>query len=200
MVLEQLGELPLADDDSPGPVFDSSVPHWQPDLSDSDTVPDVVSYVPLGSEVVHTMGTGESESDEGGSRSGAIEERVVYRPALGDAEPDGSASSFEQKVDRLLAIELDKMEAEPRGPFGDSSLYTNSLPDTTQVLLWNSSAPSTDRIVINEDKADVIRNCMANISIPSDGVPPWAAEIPEELWKQRLLERLNTLQQQRSNS
>ncbi|CAH8524557.1 unnamed protein product [Dicrocoelium dendriticum] len=191
MILEQLGDSPLTKDDAPVSFFESDSPHWQPDLSDSENVPDFVNYVPLGSEIVHTLGTGESESDEDGSVHGDVEQPVTNSTGFEDVEPVNSAFSFDLNVDRLLSIELDRGELEPRGPFGDSSLYTNPLPDTTQVYLWNSSVPSTDRIVISNDKADEIRNCMANFSIPSNGVPPWATAIPEDLWKQRLLERLN---------
>ena len=55
--------------------------------------------------------------------------------------------------------------------------------------MWNNCPPA-GALPINAEKAAEIQAAMANFTLPPSAVPAWAVNIPEEQWKQGLLERL----------
>ena len=58
------------------------------------------------------------------------------------------------------------------------------------------SAPSGRTIELGSEQAEQVRAAMANFNLPASSFPAWASAVPEEQWKQQLLERL---QQQRDD-
>ncbi|XP_034243681.1 male-enhanced antigen 1 [Thrips palmi] len=63
--------------------------------------------------------------------------------------------------------------------------------------LWNSAPneATSNSIAMDDERSAQIRAAMAGFSLPASAVPAWASDIPEELWKERFLGRL---QQQKS--
>ncbi|KAE8738397.1 hypothetical protein FOCC_FOCC016119 [Frankliniella occidentalis] len=66
------------------------------------------------------------------------------------------------------------------------------------VALWNSTPVdmTSNSIAMDDERSAQIRAAMAGFSLPPSAVPAWASSIPEELWKEKLLDKL----QQVSNS
>lgn len=59
--------------------------------------------------------------------------------------------------------------------------------------LWNNTpvGDSSNGIAMDDERSDQIKAAMAGFSLPPSAVPAWASNIPEELWKERLLGRLH---------
>ncbi|KAF7232737.1 hypothetical protein EG68_12065 [Paragonimus skrjabini miyazakii] len=177
-----------------------SLEHWSV-VDDLDGVLyPTVGYVPLGSELLSSVGTGDSEDEEvneihiRGDSMAIVSEQVIQLQENCAYSPEGvrPVIPLDVDVDGLLHAHLRQIELEPQGAFGNSALYTDPLSDRSQAALWNSSENSLrDRITMNEDKVDEIRNCMSNFALSERHVPLWAREIPEEVWTRKLLERLN---------
>lgn len=62
------------------------------------------------------------------------------------------------------------------------------------------SAPSGNSIEMGSEQAEQVRAAMANFALPQSAFPAWATAVPEEQWKQQLLERIQRLQQQPDNA
>lgn len=45
------------------------------------------------------------------------------------------------------------------------------------------------------EQAEQVRAAMADFALPASAIPDWASEVPEEQWKQQLLDRIQRLQQ-----
>lgn len=67
------------------------------------------------------------------------------------------------------------------------------VPDeSSPALLWRTPMSEEDRrIPLPEEKAAEIKACLRNFQLPDANLPAWAKQIPEEVWKQRLLQRLS---------
>lgn len=61
--------------------------------------------------------------------------------------------------------------------------------------VWNAPAPHD--IEMDVEKANEVRQAMANFTLPSTSIPDWAASIPEDQWKEQLI---NRIQSKRDNS
>ncbi|KAH8859052.1 hypothetical protein KSF78_0006785 [Schistosoma japonicum] len=86
----------------------------------------------------------------------------------GDDDDDDDSERNElsdTENDHLLNRHLNRTEFEPRGVFTNISLSTL-------------------------DEADKIKMCMSNFHLPISRYPTWATQIPEELWKAKLLEKI----------
>ncbi|CAH8841547.1 unnamed protein product [Trichobilharzia szidati] len=162
-----------------------------------------IGYVLLGSEVLHAADDGgggdDSEADDALSVS-ENESASAENPAINQNDScvqslDSGADSvnLDIDVDQLLNRQLARTEFEPRGAFSDSNLLVGTVEDTSHIELWNENTPpSTSQITITPDEADKIKTCMSNFQLPLSRYPPWATQIPEELWKAKLLEKLGS--------
>lgn len=56
--------------------------------------------------------------------------------------------------------------------------------------LWASSPETRPDIVMDSAKVTEVLQAMNNFTLPANAIPEWAHNVPEDLWKQRLLERL----------
>ncbi|PSN43323.1 hypothetical protein C0J52_17728 [Blattella germanica] len=57
------------------------------------------------------------------------------------------------------------------------------------------SAPSGgSNIEMGSEQVEQVRAAMANFALPSSSIPAWATSVPEEEWKQQLLDRIQRLQ------
>lgn len=48
-------------------------------------------------------------------------------------------------------------------------------------------------IEMDSDKVNEVKLAMSNFTLPSTSIPQWANAVPEELWKENLIERLKDL-------
>ncbi|XP_055533033.1 uncharacterized protein LOC129723092 [Wyeomyia smithii] len=74
-----------------------------------------------------------------------------------------------------------------------SNVY-QSNPDFLNLEVWNAPRPSELSIDLDCAKANQIVNVMAGFELPNSAVPPWAIGIPEDKWKQELLQRIRQRQ------
>ena len=51
-----------------------------------------------------------------------------------------------------------------------------------------------ENIVLDSSKLNLITNIMSNINLPSSCTPEWAKTLPEQVWKNSLIENLNAKQ------
>ncbi|XP_054742975.1 uncharacterized protein LOC129247728 [Anastrepha obliqua] len=56
--------------------------------------------------------------------------------------------------------------------------------------VWNEPRPKELQLELDNTKTTQILNVMANITLPNAVVPDWAAGVPEERWKEELLQRI----------
>ena len=64
--------------------------------------------------------------------------------------------------------------------------------------VWSGSS-NGDSIEMGSEWVEEVRAAMANFALPLSAVPDWASAVPEEQWKQQLLDRIQRLQQQQGN-
>jgi hypothetical protein len=64
--------------------------------------------------------------------------------------------------------------------------------------VWSGSSHG-DSIEMGSEQAEQVRAAMANFSLPASAIPGWASAVPEEQWKQQLLDRIQRQQQQRGD-
>jgi hypothetical protein len=60
--------------------------------------------------------------------------------------------------------------------------------------LWSGSSDG-NTIEMGTEQAEQVKAAMANFALPASAIPDWASEVPEEQWKQQLLDRIQRLQQ-----
>ncbi|XP_037809914.1 uncharacterized protein LOC119602451 [Lucilia sericata] len=56
--------------------------------------------------------------------------------------------------------------------------------------IWSQPRPQELQIELDGNKTQQILNAMANFQLPNLAVPEWAAGVPEERWKEELLQRI----------
>ncbi|XP_055639782.1 male-enhanced antigen 1 [Toxorhynchites rutilus septentrionalis] len=71
----------------------------------------------------------------------------------------------------------------------NSAMYQYN-PELFNVDVWNAPRPDELSFEIDTAKAEQIVNVMAGINLPNSSVPAWAEGIPEERWKEALLQRI----------
>lgn len=59
--------------------------------------------------------------------------------------------------------------------------------------VWSGATPESSDIEMNSQKVDEVKQAMASFTLPSTSIPEWASKIPEEDWKQELMERIEQL-------
>lgn len=64
--------------------------------------------------------------------------------------------------------------------------------------VWSGSS-NGDSIEMGSERAEEVKAAMANFALPLSAIPDWASAVPEEQWKQQLLDRIQRLQQQPGN-
>ncbi|CAH8474739.1 unnamed protein product [Schistosoma turkestanicum] len=137
----------------------------------------------------------ENDELEVSQQHGSCIQSVEYVNHVGADVDDGEGNSgsinLQLDVDHLLNRHLNRTEFEPRGPFTATDLCTNLNDDSSHIELWNQNTPaSTSQITITPDEADKIKMYMSNFQLPISQYPTWATQIPEELWKAKLLEKI----------
>ncbi|XP_050501335.1 uncharacterized protein LOC126881233 [Diabrotica virgifera virgifera] len=59
--------------------------------------------------------------------------------------------------------------------------------------VWSASSSRSCDIEMDSKKVDEVKQAMSNIVLPPSAIPDWAADIPEEEWKQQLIKRLENI-------
>lgn len=74
----------------------------------------------------------------------------------------------------------------------DIMAATPSAGTAELAALWNSAPneATSNSIAMDDERSAQIRAAMAGFSLPASAVPAWASDIPEELWKERFLGRI----------
>lgn len=57
-------------------------------------------------------------------------------------------------------------------------------------ILWNHPAPEMDRLQLDSAQLSKVKSAMAGFQLPRANIPDWARHIPEDEWKQQLVNRL----------
>uniref|UniRef100_A0AAG5CW53 Male-enhanced antigen 1 n=1 Tax=Anopheles atroparvus TaxID=41427 RepID=A0AAG5CW53_ANOAO len=96
-------------------------------------------------------------------------------------------SVMEENVESGMHVDLnDPAESEP---------HSGVSLELLNVDVWNAPRPNELNIDIDSTKAAEIVNVMAGIKLPTTAVPDWARGVPEEEWKENLLQRIRQRQQ-----
>jgi hypothetical protein len=64
--------------------------------------------------------------------------------------------------------------------------------------IW-SGLSSGDSIEMGNERAEEVKAAMANFALPVSAIPEWASAVPEEQWKQQLLDQIQKLQRQQGD-
>lgn len=81
----------------------------------------------------------------------------------------------------------------------ETSTPTNDLPPIVPIEndlvkeVWSAPAPKEVDIEMDANRVQQVKQVMQNIVLPSTSIPEWATSIPEDEWKQQLMERLRNL-------
>ncbi|XP_058057505.1 uncharacterized protein LOC131208700 isoform X2 [Anopheles bellator] len=101
-------------------------------------------------------------------------------------------------VHRRLSAMDDERELDDETDFiepGAVDMYGSSSTEFLNVDVWNAPRPDELNIDIDANKAAEIVTVMASIKLPTTAVPDWARGVPEEEWKENLLQRIRQRQQ-----
>ncbi|XP_063241012.1 uncharacterized protein LOC134541465 isoform X2 [Bacillus rossius redtenbacheri] len=58
--------------------------------------------------------------------------------------------------------------------------------------LWSGAATRAD-FELGADKIQAVREAMSRVALPPSSVPGWAAAVPEEQWRQQIMDRVREL-------
>ncbi|XP_044750027.1 male-enhanced antigen 1 [Coccinella septempunctata] len=81
---------------------------------------------------------------------------------------------------------VDDTISPPRKKFPQPIISKN--PPTSSEL---PPGPSGSKINLDDEKVEEVKKIMVNINLPSSYFPEWASEVPEEQWKDFILQRLH---------
>lgn len=109
-----------------------------------------------------------------------------YEPLpLGPQDMDNEPSSEDEEINATNT----------NTPPSSSQLPTIVPIERTLVReVWSSPAPKCVDIDMDPVKANEVKMVMANVTLPSSSIPDWAAVIPEDQWKEQLINRIQNLQ------
>uniref|UniRef100_A0A182PMA0 Male-enhanced antigen 1 n=1 Tax=Anopheles epiroticus TaxID=199890 RepID=A0A182PMA0_9DIPT len=96
---------------------------------------------------------------------------------------------------RISLMEDDLESAVGEGESAGLDAVNSVNADFLNVDVWNAPRPDELNIELDSSKAAEIVNVMAGIKLPTTAVPEWARGVPEEEWKENLLQRIRQRQQ-----
>uniref|UniRef100_V5I947 Male-enhanced antigen 1 n=1 Tax=Anoplophora glabripennis TaxID=217634 RepID=V5I947_ANOGL len=89
---------------------------------------------------------------------------------------------------------------------GHDVQITNSTPTNDSVVppitpmeevivkeVWSGPPPKSVDIEMDSKRVDEVKQVMMNVTLPQSSIPEWAANIPEEEWKNQLMKRLQNM-------
>ncbi|XP_052896591.1 male-enhanced antigen 1 [Anopheles moucheti] len=96
---------------------------------------------------------------------------------------------------RTSLMEEDQESAVGEGDAAGLDVASTVNAEFLNVDVWNAPRPNELSIELDSSKAAEIVNVMAGIKLPTTAVPEWARGVPEEEWKENLLQRIRQRQQ-----
>lgn len=79
---------------------------------------------------------------------------------------------------------------EASGPTPDSLPQITRIEATLVKEVWSAPLPRAVDIEMDSTRVDEVKKAMNNFTLPPSAIPEWANTIPEEQWKQQLINRL----------
>lgn len=64
------------------------------------------------------------------------------------------------------------------------------MEDTLVQEVWSSNAPNIVDIRMDKEKEEEVKQAMLNVTLPASSIPEWANSVPEEEWKNHLMQIL----------
>ncbi|VDL14610.1 unnamed protein product [Hymenolepis diminuta] len=140
--------------------------------------PEHVGYTLLENGFVSSQSSDEDEEEEMESGSGRQDSNT---DPLDDA-----------RIDETLRRVLNS-DGTHFGSFQASEEPEDEPDESSPALLWNEPRKDEDqRIPLSDEKATEIKAYLSGFKLPEAYLPTWAMQIPEEVWKQRLLQRISS--------
>lgn len=65
------------------------------------------------------------------------------------------------------------------------------MEDTLVQEVWSCTPPQD--IAMDSSKVDQVKQMMANVTLPASSIPEWARNVPEDAWKETLLSRIQSI-------
>uniref|UniRef100_A0A8D8GXE5 Male-enhanced antigen 1 n=1 Tax=Culex pipiens TaxID=7175 RepID=A0A8D8GXE5_CULPI len=125
----------------------------------------------------------EITSEDSDNESTEENEYMGYQPlSIHDLNEDSHDES------RVNEMTVDRSERS----ISSNVLYNNQ--EFLNLDVWNTPRPEALSIEIDQSKVAQIKDVMANFKLPVTSVPDWAIGVPEEQWKEDLLERIRQRQ------
>ncbi|KAK3930321.1 Male-enhanced antigen 1 [Frankliniella fusca] len=119
-----------------------------------------------------------------------VEEQQVYDgyTLLGQHEFGGGAHVNDEDSD----VEPEETNQIDNRPAEDETAQLPEAGREELLALWNSTpvGVTSNSITMDDERSAQIRAAMAGFSLPPSAVPAWASSIPEEMWKEKLLDKL----------
>lgn len=112
-------------------------------------------------------------------------------------EPIFDRQTFDEALRRQVVFQQQQQEqqssqAEIKPSSGPSHSRKNEPDAATSSEKESENKPESSQsqaIPLENEKVDTIKNLMANFALPSENIPEWAEEIPEEKWKSFLIDK-----------
>jgi len=103
-----------------------------------------------------------------------------------DDDEDGGLSMEEQVAALVRAAHVDQnnLSSGTREMIEDSNEIQRREAVAESAKVWSDVKPREDSIKLDDEKVETIKSLMSNIKLPQ--VPVWAAEIGDEVWKEKL--------------
>lgn len=127
---------------------------------------------------MHIINQGGNHSDDSDGEDG--NEYEGYQPLPITDQGDDS-------------MEIDNNLSEPitMNNEGDSNLpNVESIDTEVEREVWSQPRPRELDLELDSSRTEQIMSAMAGITLPDVAIPDWAQGVPEERWKEDLLERI----------
>lgn len=130
----------------------------------------------------HPM-TDEDEEIDGNLYNG-------YEPLALDNQdfPMDDASEDEDDLDTVESIK--GSTEEPSLCEGSDFPKITTVDQEVESEIWGQPRPKELEISLDTNKTEQILSAMATIKLPNTAIPNWAKDVPEESWKNDLLQRI----------
>ncbi|XP_013111116.1 uncharacterized protein LOC106089706 [Stomoxys calcitrans] len=147
------------------------------DESDNESLDDYDGYQPLAmddNQMEYTSIALQEDDDDDGTAEQESFNRT--RPPV---------NTIEENVEpQQSAEDVEVTHGDPNLP------PIESIDAEIEREVWSQPRPEELQIELDSSKTQQILSAMANFTLPNIGVPSWAEGVPEERWKEELLQRI----------
>ncbi|XP_017783788.1 PREDICTED: uncharacterized protein LOC108567693 [Nicrophorus vespilloides] len=124
-----------------------------------------------------------------------ISNNELTMPVDSDNEEEvNSYEGYERLPMEQTNVESSDDEDEDNDEDGSNTESNCNLPSITPVEnnlvkeVWDG--PSVTEIELDKEKVDQVKAALENFTLPASSIPDWANKIPEDQWKNEILNRL----------